>query len=65
MDRREFVRMLGAGGLMLGVGMLVGAGCGEDEDIADEEDIPDMPPEPGGEGGAAAPPAPDPEEDEG
>lgn len=60
MDRREFVKMLGAGGLLVGLGALVGTGCAEepppDEPMIDPAGPPpepeDMPP-PEGE----APPA--------
>lgn len=31
MDRREFVKMLGIGGLLVGAGAILGAGCPEEE----------------------------------
>jgi len=56
MDRREFVKMLGAGGLLIGLGALVGAGCAEEpeEPMMD----PDAPPPEAGGPPPDAPPAP-------
>ncbi|MBD3293530.1 MAG: twin-arginine translocation signal domain-containing protein [Armatimonadia bacterium] len=59
MDRREFVKMLGAGGLLVGLGALVGMGCAEEEESPEPMMDPEMPPpEAGGpppEGGDAPP----------
>jgi hypothetical protein len=55
-DRREFVKMLGAGGALLGLGMLLGAGCAEEEEIEEDNLPPEPPPDPDapqGEGGEA------------
>ncbi|MGM0491319.1 MAG: hypothetical protein ACQER1_00125 [Armatimonadota bacterium] len=34
MDRREFVRLVGAGGLLVGLGAIAGVGCSTEEDSA-------------------------------
>ena len=44
MDRREFVKMLGAGGLLVGLGALVGMGCAEEEPPDEPMLDPDAPP---------------------
>lgn len=69
MKRREFVKMIGAGGLLVGLTVLVG-GCGEDTEPGAESPDPmedaQVPP---GEAGTAPPPPPDegapPDPDEG
>ncbi|MBD3291449.1 MAG: twin-arginine translocation signal domain-containing protein [Armatimonadia bacterium] len=59
-DRREFIKMLGAGGALIGLGALVGTGCAEEEEQPADDLPPDPPPDPdaaqggpGGEGGEA------------
>lgn len=58
MDRREFVKMLGAGGLLVGLAAIAGSGCAKEEEVV----TPDPMNPPGGEPppaepGEAAPPA--------
>lgn len=36
MDRREFVKMLGAGGALVALGALMGSGCAEEEEPTTE-----------------------------
>ena len=56
MDRREFVKTLAAGGALLGLGVLLGAGCAEEEEVIDDDLPPEPPPDPdpaAGDGGEA------------
>jgi len=57
MDRREFVKLVGGGAAIAGLGLLTGMlGCAKPPEP--EEPVPDMPPEPppGPEPGGEVPP---------